>query len=459
MKYAIVMAAGKGTRMHSEVPKVLHQVCNQSMAELIIRNLKKANAERIVTVVGYGHEQVEKALEGKCEFALQEPQLGTGHAVMQAKQLEDLDGITLVVNGDCPCVQTETYEKLYQAAEHSDMVVLTTTLEDPKSYGRVVIENGKVKKIVEYKDCNEEEKKIRTINTGIYAFQNKKLFAGLKKLTNNNAQKEYYITDLVEIFLAQNDVVTVVEAEDANEVQGVNDAYELSLANAYIRNKINIALMKQGVTMIDPNTTYVGVDVEFGHDVVLYPNVYLYGNTKIGNHTTITPQSYLVNAEVGDYCTISSSEITDSVVKNHCQIGPYAHLRNGSVVDDYNRIGNFVEFKNTKFGVDSRCAHLTYLGDSDIGSKVNIGCGVVTVNYDGANKYHTVVKDGAFIGSNCNLIAPVTVGENAVAAAGSTITEDIPDTDMGIGRVRQVNKSGYGKFYLERNRAKKAAKK
>ena len=217
--------------------------------------------------------------------------------------------------------------------------------------------------------------------------------------------------------------------------------------------------MRQGVTFVDPDTTYVGPDVTFGHDVTIYPNTYFYGKTTIGDYTVVTPGTYLNNATIGSHCLIDASEITDSIVKDECQIGPFAHFRMNSVIEEKNRIGNFVEFKNTHFGVDSRCAHLTYLGDSDVGSKVNIGCGVITVNYDGANKYHTVIKDGAFIGSNCNLIAPVTIGENAVVAAGSTATEDVPDTDMAIGRVRQVNKAGYGKMYLDRNRAKKAMSK
>ncbi len=459
MKNAIILGAGKGTRMHSDLPKVLHEVCGVPMVSLIIKNLKEVNVDHIVTVVGYGHEQVEEKLQGQCEFALQEPQLGTGHAVKQAENcLKGKAGKTVVVNGDAPCIQPETFNELFDT--DADMAVLTVTLQDAKSYGRVIRnENNEVEKIVEAKDCSPSEKEVKEINTGIYMFDNELLFTYLDELKNDNAQHEYYITDLVEIFKSHGKKVVAVEAKSEEEVQGVNDNVELAHANKYMRQVINEKWMRLGVTLIDPERTYIGPEVSFGHDVTVYPNTYFYGKTSIGNHTVITPGTYLVNAKIGDNCLIESSEITDSEVKNDCQIGPYAHFRMNSVIEEKNRIGNFVEFKNTHFGVDSRCAHLTYLGDSDVGSKVNIGCGVITVNYDGANKYHTVIKDGAFIGSNCNLIAPVTIGENAVVAAGSTATKDVPDTDMAIGRVRQENKAGYGKAYLDRNRAKKAMSK
>lgn len=456
MKNAIVLAAGKGTRMHSDTPKVLHMVCQKPMVAHIVDNLKTAGAEKVVTVVGYGHEMVELAMEGQCEFALQEPQLGSGHAVMMAESLKDDDGLTLVVNGDCPCVRPETYAMLYDALGSCDMAVLTAHYDDADMYGRVVRAcDGTIEKIVEYKDCTEDEKMIHDINTGIYAFRNQELFAGLKELKNDNAQHEYYITDLVEILKAQGRKVKAISARDPEEAQGINDCVQLAAANRYLQKRINTEWMQKGVTMINPDSTYIGPDVVFGTDVILYPNVYIYGKTAIGNHVTVYPQSLMVNAKVGNNTVINASEITDSEVKNDCQIGPYAHFRMNSVIEDKNRIGNFVEFKNVKFGTDSRCAHLTYLGDSDIGSKVNIGCGVITVNYDGGHKFHTTVKDGAFIGSNCNLIAPLTVGENSVVAAGSTATGNVPDGDMAIGRVRQENKPGYGKEYLDRNRRKK----
>lgn len=299
MKNAIVLAAGKGTRMRSDTPKVLHNVLEMPMAGLIVQNLKKAGADRIVTVVGYGADQVKQALNGECEFAVQEPQLGTGHAVMCANQLENEEGVTLVVNGDCPCIESDTLVSLYKAVEDADMAVLTVSLDDAKSYGRVIRdENNRVLRIVEFKDCNEEEAKVKEINTGIYAFNNKALFEGLKKVTNDNAQHEYYITDLVEILNNEGKTVKAVLTNNIEEVQGVNDCVELAHANAYLRNKINTKWMKEGVTMIDPMNTYIGPNVTFGHDVVLHPNVYLYGNTHIGDNVVVKPNTFIVDETV-----------------------------------------------------------------------------------------------------------------------------------------------------------------
>lgn len=448
MKSAIIMAAGKGTRMQSDLPKVMHKVCQKTMVEHLIDSSKAAGAEKVVTIVGYGHEIIEKEFEGKTEFALQDPQLGTGHAVMQAKQCAYDQGETLVINGDCPCLTEDTLSMLYTEICNCQMAVLTAIVDDPRAYGRVIRdENGFIKKIVEFKDCTDEEKEICEINTGIYAFDNEVLFTNLNEIKNNNAQEEYYITDLVEILNCKGLKVKAVIAKDNDEVAGVNDKIELAKANRTMQKRINEKWMKQGVVLLNPEATYIGADVVLGKEVTLYPNVYLEGKTSVGDFTTILPQSFLLNAKIGNHCTIDSSRITDSEVKDECTIGPYTHLRMNTSVDSKNRIGNFVEFKNTQFGYDSRCAHLTYIGDSEVGSKVNIGCGVVTVNYDGKNKFRTVIKDGAFIGSNVNLIAPVVIGENAVIAAGSTATKDVPDGDMAIGRCRQENKPGYGVKY------------
>lgn len=453
MKSAIVLAAGKGTRMNSKLPKVLHKVCSKPMIEHIVDNLKTCGVERIVTVVGHGAEIVEEAMAGRCEFALQSPQLGSGHAVMCASALEHEKGKTLVVNGDCPCIQKETYQKMLDALNDCGAAVLTVSLKDPKAYGRIIRdETGKVLKIVEYKDADEEERKVYEINTGIYCFDNELLFEGLKELKNDNAQHEYYITDLIEIFNRKNIAVKAVLAEDPGEVAGINDRIELAEANAWMQDKINQDWMKKGVTILDPKSTYIGKDVEIGQDTVIYPNCHLEGNTVIGENTTLLPNCFLINAKIGNNCTIDSSRITDSEVKNSCTVGPWAHLRMNCVVEDKNRIGNFVEFKNTKFGFDSRCAHLTYLGDSEIGKGVNIGCGVVTVNYDGLNKYKTVVRDNAFIGSNANLIAPITIGANAVVAAGSTVNQDVEDGDMAIARKRQEVKKGFGAKYTSKKK-------
>ena len=304
-KNAIVLAAGKGTRMHSELPKVLHKILEVPMVEFIVRHLQEAGAEKIITITGYGHAQVEKVLAGQCDFALQEPQLGTGHAVMQAKQLENEDGATIVINGDAPVIQTDTLVSLYEGVRNADMAILTTILDEAASYGRIVRNRqGQVLKVVEAKDASEKEKEIHEINTGIYAFQNKALFAGLKELTADNAQHEYYITDLVEIFLKKGLQVKAIIAPDPNEVQGVNDPVELAKASTWLREKINHAWMKAGVTLVDPLATYIGPYVRIGHDVVIHPGVSIYGRTIIGNNVTILPGTMLVDAQVTDGSTM-----------------------------------------------------------------------------------------------------------------------------------------------------------
>ena len=293
MKNAIIMAGGKGTRMKSELPKVLHKVLEEPMVKLVVDGLKEAGAERIVTIVGYRHELVEKELEGLCETAVQEPQLGTGHAVMQAKQLEGEKWITLVASGDCPVVRPETYAKMYDALGDAHMAVLTVEPDDAAAYGRVIRnESGEVEKIVEFKDANEEERKVKEINSGIYAFDNEALFEGLKLLKNDNAQHEYYLTDLVEILKSFGKRVIAVKSDDWKEVQGINDCVALAEASVTLKERINTRLMKDGVTIVDPNNTYIGPKVTFGHDVIVYPNTYLFGNLHIEDNSVIMPGTW-----------------------------------------------------------------------------------------------------------------------------------------------------------------------
>ncbi len=299
MKNAIIMAGGKGTRMKSELPKVLHKILNEPMAKLVIDSLKEAGCERIVTIVGYRHELVEKALEGQCEFAVQEPQLGTGHAVMQARQLENESGITIVASGDCPCVRSETYQKLYEQLGDADMAVLTAIPDDNGAYGRIIRrEDGTVEKIVEFKDATEEEKGVREINTGIYAFQNKALFEGLKLIKNDNAQQEYYLTDLVEILQSLGKKVIAIQCDDWHEVEGINDCVAQAEASEYLRDRINLHWMKEGVTLVDPKNTYIGPKVTFGHDVIVHPNTYLYGTTSVRDNTEVMPGTYAVDKKL-----------------------------------------------------------------------------------------------------------------------------------------------------------------
>lgn len=448
MRSAIVLAAGKGTRMKSALNKVMHPVLNKPMIGHIIASLKKADVDRIVVVVGHGAESVKEYLKADVEYALQEPQLGTGHAVMQAKSLEGFDGDTIVLCGDGPCIQHETILRAFEANKGHACTVLTSILPDGERYGRIIRnEQGMVEKIVEAKDCSNEELEVKEINTGIFCFNNQLLFEGLKEIKNENTQNEYYLTDLVEIFNHKGKSVNALVVDDEDETMGVNDRVDLAKANVWLKKYTNQRHMLQGVTIIDPENTYIDVDVTIGMDSVIYPNVHLQGNTEIGCNTTILPGSFLRNAKIGDKVTIDSSKIVESEVGSNTTIGPMSHLRNNTVIAENCRIGNFVEFKNSNFGEGSKCAHLTYIGDSDVGKKVNFGCGVVTVNYDGKNKFRTTIKDGAFIGSNCNLIAPVTIGENVLLAAGSTITSSVEDGDMGIARSRQSIKKGYGTKY------------
>lgn len=445
MKSAIVLAAGKGTRMKSIHNKVMHPVANKPMIGHIISALKKCDIENIMVIVGHGAESVKEYLQDEVQYALQSEQLGTGHALMQARAFEHFDGDTIILCGDGPLIQPETIQKAFEANQDHALTVLTAQLKDGENYGRIVRnKEGYVEKIVEAKDCNEEEKKIKEINTGIFCFKNKLLFEGLNEITNKNAQQEYYLTDLVEIFRKKQYSVNAMVVEDPQETMGVNDRVDLAKAQQWMKRFINHKHMMQGVSIIDPENTYIDADVEIGKDTIIYPNVHIQGKTKIGEHVLILPNSFLCNAQIEDGVTIDSSKIVDSYVGAHTVVGPMSHLRNHAHVEENVRIGNFVEFKNANFGKGSKCAHLTYIGDSDIGERVNVGCGVVTVNYDGKKKHRTIVGNDAFIGSNCNLVAPVTIGENALLAAGSTITDNVDNGDMGIARARQVNKEGYG---------------
>ena len=451
MRSAIVMAAGKGTRMKSELPKTMHQILDRPMVGHIYDNLIKANVEQIVVVVGFGADYVKNYLQDKVNYALQEPQLGTGHAVMQASILKEFEGKTLLYNGDCPLIQAETLESLFKEAEEADFTVLTTKMPDPLRYGRIIRDkDDNVEKIVEYKDCNETEISIDEINVGIYCVDNKLLWKYIDELNNDNAQKEYYVTDLVEIFKKHGHRVNAMIAKDCEEMTGPNDRKMLAEATQWIKKQLNTKLMDNGVTLIDPERVYVSTETFIGEDSIVYPNVTMEGKVVIGKSCTILPNTYLKDVEIGDNTTIDSSRITDSKIGNEVTIGPNSHLRNGCEIADKVRIGNFVELKNSKLGYNTKCAHLTYIGDSIVGEKVNFGCGVVTVNYDGKNKYTTEIGDGSFIGSNVNIIAPIKIGKNALLAAGSTIDHDVEDGDMGIARPRQEIKKGFGLKYKKK---------
>ncbi|AXY26593.1 UDP-N-acetylglucosamine diphosphorylase/glucosamine-1-phosphate N-acetyltransferase [Suicoccus acidiformans] len=446
-RFAIVLAAGKGTRMKSERPKVLHEINGLSMIEHIFQALKKVQVDKLVTVVGHEAERVQSVLAGQCDFALQAEQLGTGHAVLQARDvLESLDGTTIVVSGDTPLLSGETLEELFTHHESSGAkgTILTAEALDPTGYGRVVrSEDGKVAYIVEHKDASEAEQRVREINTGTYIFDNRALFEALKQVGNDNAQGEYYLPDVIAILKNQGDMVDAFMMENFDEGMGVNDRVALSTASRLMTQRINEKHMLNGVTFVNPETTYIEVGVEIGPDTVIEGNVSIKGQTRIGAHCEITSGSEIIDSQIGDYVQVRSSSIESSQVGNHSDIGPMAHLRPNAQLGEYVHIGNFVEVKNAQIGDHTKAGHLSYIGDATLGRNINIGCGTTFVNFDGKKKSHTTVGDDSFIGSGVNLIAPLNIAPRSVLAAGSTIYEDVHEETLAIARSTQTNKANY----------------
>ncbi len=439
----IILAAGKGTRMKSNLPKVLHKVCGKPMLLHVIDAAKAAGSSREVVVIGSGAELVREKISG-VEFAVQTEQLGTGHAVLSAKEnFKNSTGSVIILCGDTPLVTGELIKNFVELHEKSKLsaTVLTAELENADGYGRVIRESdGTFKKIVEHKDATEEERKIREVNTGIYCFDVRKLFDALAEVKNENAQGEYYLPDVLSILKSRGEKIGAIVVEDENLTIGINSRVQLAAAEKILRQKKNIEVMENGVTIIDPASTFIDSEVKIGRDTIIYPGTYLEGKTTIGENCEIGPNTRLVDMKVGNgvqmqfsYC--HESEICDDVI-----LGPYVHIRPGSKISRKVKIGNFVEVKNSNIGEGSKLPHLQYIGDCDMGSGVNMGCGTITVNYDGKKKFRTVIGDNVFVGCNSNLVAPVEVENGAYIAAGSTITDKVPENNLAIARARQVNK-------------------
>lgn len=454
--YAVILAAGQGTRMKSNKHKVLHPIGGKPMIEHIVRSMEQLGVDKIVVVVGYGAESVRRYLGDRVHYAMQQEPLGTGHAVRQAEEhLKGLPGSTLVINGDNPLITVETYRDFVRDFADKGVAasMLTAVVDNPTGYGRVLRSHaGDVERVVEEKDASEEERKVREINTGTFCFDNSKLFDALKKVNNDNAQGEYYLPDTLRVLRKQGHRISAYRVRDASETVGINNRIQLAEAEAIWRKRVLERHMLEGVTIVDPNHTYIETDVEIGRDTTILPGTVLRGNTVIGENCIIGPNADIRDCRIADGVTVEHSTLRESRVGSQSTVGPYAYVRPNSSIGERVKIGDFVEVKNAVIGTGTKVSHLSYIGDADLGESVNVGCGAVTVNYDGERKWRTVVGNRSFIGCNANLIAPVHIGCDTYIAAGSTITDDIPDDAFAIARERQTTKPEYAK----KLRAKKA---
>ena len=446
-KFVIVLAAGKGTRMKSKLYKVLHQVCGKSMVEYVVEAAQAIKPDKIVTIVGNGAEEVKKVLANKSEFVLQKKQLGTGDAVLTASdELAAEKGATLVITGDTPLFTSQTFQKLfdYHQSKGNAATVLTAQAPNPYGYGRIIRDDqDNVLRIVEQKDATADELKINEINTGVFCFDNQLLFSALKKVDNQNAQGEYYLTDVLEILRNEGQRIGAYKMPDFSESLGVNDRYALAQATKIMQKRINKKHMANGVTFIDPDTAYIDAEVKIGCDTLIEGNVVIKGNTEIGNDCVITSGSRIIDSKIANNVTVTSSTVEQAEMDDFSDVGPNSHLRPKAIIRKGAHIGNFVEIKNAEIGENSKVGHLTYIGDATLGKDVNVGCGTIFANYDGIKKDHTNVGDRAFIGSGATLVAPVNIADHAFVAADSTITKDVAKYDMAIARGRQVNKPDY----------------
>jgi bifunctional UDP-N-acetylglucosamine pyrophosphorylase/glucosamine-1-phosphate N-acetyltransferase len=441
----LILAAGKGTRMKSDLVKVLHPVAGSPMLSYSLDLSRSLKPSRLIVVVGFQADLVQERFKAEgISFAIQKEQLGTGHAVLAARPvLQHFHGMVLILSGDVPLLTEGTIKSFLQSHQERQVTlsVMTVELENPRGYGRVFRNaDGSLLRITEDKDLTAGEEKVREINTGIYCVEADFLFSALSHVTPQNAQKEYYLTDIVAQASAEKKKVFPFLVEDSLEVMGINTRVELAKANQMMKKKIAEQHMLDGVTLIDPETTYIDREVKIGRDSVVYPNCYLLGKTSLGIACLVEPGCKLTDTQVGNQVAIKvSSVITESILEDRVEVGPFAHLRPQSVLREGSKIGNFVEVKKSVIGKGTKANHLSYIGDATLGEKINVGAGTITCNYDGKKKHRTIIEDGVFIGSNTALVAPIKVERNAVIGAGSTITKEVPADTLAVARGKQVH--------------------
>jgi bifunctional UDP-N-acetylglucosamine pyrophosphorylase/glucosamine-1-phosphate N-acetyltransferase len=447
--HVVVLAAGKGTRMKSDLPKVLHRVAGRPMIQYVLAAADTLNPTSKTIVIGHQAETLRSALAATIDltYVVQEPQLGTAHALLQTEPaLRRATGTLVLLSGDVPLLKPETLRTLVRQHEESAaaLTVLTASVDDPHGYGRIVRDGERIARIVEERDATSSEREIREINSGIYAFALDGLFDAVRSIAAENAQNEYYLPDLVKIFRSRGRTVETVPVADANEIRGINSRTELASVSRIMRNQKNAELMAAGVTLEDPDTVYIDPEVTIGPDTIIHPGVTIEGQTTIGSGCEIHSGVRIVSSRIGNRALILNfCVIVDARIADEARVGPFAHLRKDADLRERARVGNFVELKNTVLGPGSKSMHLTYLGDARIGEKVNVGAGTITCNYDGEKKRQTIIEDGAFIGSDSQLIAPVTIGKDAYIASGTTIREDVPAESLAVSAGKQRNIEGW----------------
>lgn len=436
---AVILAAGKGTRMKSELPKVLHNLAGQPLIDHVLSKVEKLGIKEVVTIVGHGREMVTEHIKERSAVVIQDKQLGTGHALIEAAPCISDDSHVLVLSGDQPLLSEKTLRSLIELHQitGASATLLSANMDNPYGYGRILKEEGLFQGIVEEKDANSKQKEIKEINTGTYCFHGSTLKDALKKITPQNAQGEYYLTDVFNILLAAGHKIETICTNDHTEALGINNRVQLAEAEDILYDRIRKDWMMEGVTIVNPSSVFIDSQVKLERDVVLLPYTIIRGKTIIEEGARIGPATTLVDCICHKDCQIENSVARQAEIGENCAIGPFAYLRPGTVLSKGVKVGDFVEIKNSKIGEGSKVPHLSYIGDSILGKHVNIGAGTITCNYDGKNKYQTVIGDNSFVGSNTNFVAPVEIGKESVIGAGSTITRDVPDKALALERAQQ----------------------